>query len=390
MSKINSQAESARESARQDDGKFGSYNSGESGASLMGSGAPTISMTFEESRDRFEETFSKADYVEIRRHHAVDSQGLVRRDGRKLKHPKVTKGFQAGDPRSTLTVIDSSETNSRDTEEVCLPPMEAVGSITENDDGSFTITSRLSGSEQQWDVRPIDWEDTHHPTVDNPLEVTERREKLSKSLYDSDVRRYQDAVKDDPGSVEMRPTENGYEYDQDQLKRAERLTEERRFLVQRAMSTASTPGGRKHVEDSLDNLDVEGRWQIKEALERIDEPRYAQRRANIARAAQAGYGRDAIEVPDRVIEQKLSAGQTIRYKAIDADGPDAQWQEATVSEMDFGGIGYDSGTRSAVLTLGNGPSGKSFHRDADGHYIQTHNSRWSGAATVFDFGEGAS
>lgn len=153
------------------------------------------------------------------------------------------------------------------------------------------------------------------------------------------------------------------------------------------MATSVTEGGRAHVEDSLDSLDVEGRWQIKEALRNMDDPRYADRRANLARAAEAGYGRDSVHVPDRVIEQKLTPGQRIRYKAIDEAGPDAPWREAEVTELDGGGLSIESDLRAAVLTTPGGPNGKSFHRDADGHYIQSTNAGWNGTATVYDFGD---
>lgn len=60
MSSINAQAEQARESARKADGKFGSYSSGESGATLSGPEAtsqqiPTLSPDQQRKLEAFAE-----------------------------------------------------------------------------------------------------------------------------------------------------------------------------------------------------------------------------------------------------------------------------------------------------------------------------------------------
>lgn len=375
------------EQSRKANGEFGSYESEESAATLTGSGWIDNDLTFEEAREKFEETFTEEGYAEVKRYHTLDSTGEVTRSGKQLKKPKVIKGFHSGESYGTVHVSDDG--NARrdrvlpNLESVRTPLLERDGSVTEKPDGSFTIEHYRTG--EKWDVRPIDWEETDKKVVGNPLEITDENESIRKQLYENDAERYKKAVAEDPGSVEMRPTEHGYEYDQDQLTRAEEVKKQRQMLVSQAMRAATTEGGRKYVEDSLDELDVEGRWQVKEALARMDEPRYAKRRENVVAAAEEGYGRESVAVPDRVIENKLQHGQTIHYKAID-EGPDSQWREATVDVSDNGELGYGGELRAAMLT-GAATRGKSFYRDADGHYLQATNAGWDGSATVFDFRE---
>lgn len=359
------------EAARKQDGKFGSYEAGESGATLSGTVA-TSTLSFEEAREKFEDTFSQDGYAEVTRYHAVDSTGEVTRSGKQLKKPRVIKGYHSGAFSGQMSISDETRSGGGvgfALESVRTPLLERDGSVTENEDGSFTIERSRTG--EKWDVRPIDWEETDKKVVGNPLEVTPEREQTRKRIFDHHRDDYKKAI-----SGEGAPLSGTGD---------EAIKTERDLMVRQAMSTATTEGGRKYVEESLDDLDVEGRWQIKEALEKMDDPRYAQRRANVAAAAAEGYGEDSVGVPERAIESKLKPGQSIRYKAVD-EGPDAPWREATVDINEHGELGYGSELRAAMLT-GAATRGKSFHRDANGHYIQSSNAGWDGAATVFDFGE---
>lgn len=342
-------------------------------------------LSFREAEKKYHDTFAEPGYVAVRRHHALEPSGLPRKDRARLKTPKVIRGFHTGGGRTGMFNVTDSRpgVSIYDIETVTAPVSEDEGSITENADGSWSLEDTVTG--ERWDVRAIDWEDTHHEKVGNPLEVTPHREHIRSTIYDKDVEHYKKALADDPGSVELRPTMTGYEYDQDQLERAERVSAERAALIQQAMTTSVTPDGRAHVEDSLDDLDVEGRWQIKDSLEKMDEPRYAEARANVAACVEAGYGRDSVEVPDRAMAAKLEDGQQINYKDLD-QGPGAPWRTATVRIDDSGNIGYESEVRSGTL-IADYSSGKSFHRDKWGQYIQSDNAGWNGQATAFELDE---
>lgn len=368
------------EGARKANGEFGSYSAGESGATLDGPGGTAHEPSFQETKERFEEAFAETGYAEVRRHHAVDSTGEPRRDGKQLKNPKVIKGWRSKSHSGDIAIADESSPGAVNYEMVRTPVVENVGSLTENEDGGFTIEHDTG---EKWDIRTISWEEADKRNIGNPLEVTTEQEQMRQRSYDGDVAQYKNAVANDPGSVELRPTENGYEYDQDQLRRSERVGEERKLLVDQAMRTLATPGGREHVENSLGNLDVEGRERVKEALQRIDEPHYATARENTARSAEFGFGRDSVHVPNDVVEDKLTPGQNIYYKNLD-QGPEAQWQPATVGANEHGGLEYNSENRSAMLT-GSASTGKSFSRDKWGHYIQSSNAGWDGRATAFMF-----
>lgn len=170
---MSTSAESARENARQSDGRFGSHPASESGALLdpalnvrptsaedpaPGDRSaiyhPNDDAAGGDQRQRFNQHFIRGQRVRVTRHHGQDSSGTP--SGRMLKNPKTTTGRVIETPSHGAVHVSDEKTGEVHT--VLSAPRLDTG-VRTSDGIDYSVEYDDAGEPVRWDMERLEHED---------------------------------------------------------------------------------------------------------------------------------------------------------------------------------------------------------------------------------------
>lgn len=170
---MSTSAESARENARQSDGRFGSHPASESGA-LLDPALTVPPTSAEESapgdrsalydlqedaaggdrRQRFAQHFTRGQRVRLTRHHGQGSSGIP--SGRMLKNPKTTTGWVIETPSHGAVHVSDEKTGEVST---LLSAPAADSGVRTADGVDYSVEYDDAGDTVRWDMERLEHED---------------------------------------------------------------------------------------------------------------------------------------------------------------------------------------------------------------------------------------